>query len=215
MLPRKPRSRPPREAAKQAAKKAAEEAAKQAAKEAAKDAALATGEGAGETALVMDGAALASAAAAILLPAAVAVAIAAGMIQEARNMKADGEAIQTGLSTRKRAAKAATNYAKVLTGGSGSGEGGQEAEAQIADMMRKANATREQAIEAIDKAQGNYSTILARELGRLKDKMYAAACQAFDDGHKSEFGLLERQGPDWGYRGSFRKMLHLILYADD
>jgi hypothetical protein len=201
--------------AEQAAKKATEQAAKEAAKTAAEEAAKRTAATAAETAgevIAMDGAALASAAAAILLPAAAVVAIGAGMVQEARNMKADAVAIATGLATRERAAKAATVFARVMCGGSGSGEGAKEAESQIAEMMRKANASREQAVEAIEKAQGGFGDLRTRELKRLKDKLYAAACTAFDEGHKDAFGFLENRGETWGFRGSFRKMLSLILY---
>ena len=169
-----------------------------------------------EGVIAVDGAALAAGAAAIALPAAAAVAIGFGMYQEARNMRATSEAIQTALPARKRAAQAATSYGKVLTGSSGGGdEGTQHAEAQIAQIMKQTNATREQVIEAIKKAQGGSGAIRARELQRLKDQMYAEACRVFDEGHKADFGIIERQGPDWGYRGSFRKTLRILLYADD
>ena len=82
-------------------------------------------------------------------------------------------------------------------------------------MMKQTNATREEVIDAVTKAQGGWAAIRARELQRLKDQMYAQACQNFDDGHKDDFGIIERQGPDWGYRGSFRKTLRIVLYADD
>jgi hypothetical protein len=169
-----------------------------------------------EGVIAVDGAALASGAAAVALPLAAAAAIGFGMYQEARNMRATSEAIRTALPARKRAAQAATSYGKVLTGGSGgSDEGSQHAEAQIAQIMKQSKATREQVIEAIVKAQGGSGPIRARELQRLKDQMYAEACRAFDEGHKDDFGIIERQGPDWGYRGSFRKTLRIILYADD
>lgn len=177
-----------------------------------KELAIQTAEGA----IAVDGAALASAAAVIVLPLAAAAAIGFGMYQEARNMQATSQAIQTALPARKKAAQAATSYAKVLTGGSGGGdEGSQHAEAQIAQLMKQTNATREEVVAAITKAQGGWAAIRARELQRIKDHMYAQACQAFDEGHKADFGIIERQGPDWGYRGSFRKMLRMILYADD
>ena len=169
-----------------------------------------------EGVIAVDGAALASAAAAVALPLAAAAAIGFGMYQEARNMAADSQAIQTALAARKRAAQAAASFAKVLTGGSGGGdEGTQHAESQIAQMMKQTNATREEVIDAVTKAQGGWAAIRARELQRLKDQMYAQACQNFDDGHKDDFGIIERQGPDWGYRGSFRKTLRIVLYADD
>jgi|GEM_PF-1136802 len=169
-----------------------------------------------EGVIAVEGAALASAAAAIALPAAAAAAIGYGMYQEARNMRADSEAIATALSARKKATQAAASYAKVLTGGRGGGdEGAQNAEAQIAQLMDQTHGTREQVIEAITQAQGGWQAIRERELQKLKDRMYAQACQSFDEGHKDEFTFLERQGPDWGFRGSFRQRLRLLLYSDD
>jgi len=169
-----------------------------------------------EGVIAVDGAALASAAAAIALPAAAAAAIGYGMYQEARNMRADSEAIATALSARKKATQAAASYAKVLTGGHGGGdEGAQHAEAQIAQLMDQTHGTREEVIAAVTQAQGGWQAIRERELQKLKDRMYAQACEAFDEGHKGEFTLLERIGPDYGFRGSFRQMLRLVLYSDD
>ncbi|MBC7942169.1 MAG: hypothetical protein H7Z19_20845, partial [Chitinophagaceae bacterium] len=163
-------------------------------------------------AIAVDAAALASAAAVVALPLAAAVAMGAGMYQEAQNMKADSEAIATALPARKKAAEAAASYAKTMTGG---GSGDASAEAQLAQIMEKSHATREEAIAAVVKAQGTYAAIRARELQRIKDAMFARACAAFDEGHKADFGILERQGPDWGFRGSYRKRLRMILFADD
>ena len=169
-----------------------------------------------EGVIAVDAAALASAAAAVALPLAAAAAIGYGMYQEARNMEASRTAIATALPARKKAAQAAASYAKVLTGSSGGAdEGSQHAESQIAQIMAQLHATREEVVEAVKKAQGGYAAIRGKELQRLKDTMYAQACSSFDEGHKEDFGFIERQGPDWGYRGSFRSMLRLILYADD
>ena len=164
-----------------------------------------------EGAIAVDGAALASAAAAVALPLAAAAAIGAGMYQEAQNMEASSQAISTALGARKKAAQAAASFAKTLTGG---GSGDANAEAQIAQIMDKSKATREEVIAAVVKAQGSYAAIRERELQRLKDQMFATACAAFDKGHQP-FSFPESRGPDWGYRASFRKMLKLILYADD
>lgn len=131
-------------------------------------------------------------------------------------MKADAEAIQTGLSTRKRATTAAESFARVITGSRNSGdEGAQAAEGEINRIMSETHATREQVIEAVKQAQGGYQAIRDAQLKRLKDKIYDDACRTFDEAHKKDFGFLERQGETWGFRGSYRKMLRLILYADD
>ena len=95
------------------------------------------------------------------------------------------------------------------------GGGGASAEAQLAQIMEKSHASREEAIAAVVKAQGNYAAIRGRELQRIKDAMFARACAAFDEGHKGDFTFLEKQGPDWGFRGAYRSRLRMILFADD
>ncbi|MBL0147449.1 MAG: hypothetical protein IPP87_01405 [Ideonella sp.] len=167
--------------------------------------------------IVLDTAALAAAAGAVALPAAAAVAIGFGMYQESRNMAADQAAIATALPARKKAEQVASSYASVLCGGKsgGSDEGAQSANAQLAQIMDKTGATREQVQEAIRKAQGGYEAVRGKEIQRIKELMYAEACSNFDEGHKSEFGFLENRGPDWGFRGSFRKTLRIVLFGGD
>ena len=110
---------------------------------------------------------------------------------------------------------AGTSSASSSSGGGSGGEGGQHAEAQVEKVMEESGASREEALAAIQKAQGGYAAIRAKELQRLKDRMYAEACAAFDESHKADFGTLEEQGPECGFRGEFRSTLRMILYADD
>ncbi len=165
--------------------------------------------------LAVDMEALTAAAAAVMLPLAAGAAIVAGGVQAARNTDAKLKAINQAIPERKKAAKLASGYAQVLSGGGGGGEGGQHAEAQIEQVMEKSGASREEALAAIQKAQGDYGAIRAKELKKLKDRMYAEGCAAFDAKHKGEFGPLEKQGPDYGFRGEFRTQYRMILYADD
>lgn len=166
--------------------------------------------------IVVDAAALASAAAVVALPAAAAVAIGFGVYQESRNMAADSAAINTALPARKKAEQVAKSYASVLCGGKsgGSDEGASNAEAQLKKIMDDTGASREEVQEAIRKAHGGYEGVRAKELQRIKELMYAEACRNFDEGHKDEFGFLENRGPDWGFRGSFRKTLRIVLMGD-
>lgn len=166
--------------------------------------------------LVVDAAALATAAAAVALPAAAAIGIGLGMYQESRNMAADHAAINTALPARKKAEEVAKSYASVLCGGKsgGSDEGAANAEAQLKQLMDEHGATREEVQEAIRKALGGYEGVKSRELQRIKELMYAEACRNFDEGHKDEFGWLENRGPEWGFRGSFRKTLRIVLFGD-
>ena len=62
---------------------------------------------------------------------------------------------------------------------------------------------------------GGFQAIRDSQLNRLKDELYDEACRTFDDAHKKDFGVLEKQGETWGFRGSFRSMLRLILCSDD
>jgi hypothetical protein len=138
------------------------------------------------------------------------------MYQESKLMKADIEAIHTGVSTRRRAIKAAESFANVLTGSKNSGdEGGQLAETEINRLMTQTHASRQQVTDAISRAQGGYQKIRDSQLERLRDKLYEDACRIFDESHKNDFGILENRGETWGFRGSFRKMLRMVLYSDD
>lgn len=165
--------------------------------------------------LAVDMEALTAAAAAVMLPLAAGAAILAGAVQAARNTDARLNAINQAIPARKKAAKLASDYARALSGGGSGSEGGQHAEAQIEQVMEKTGASREEALAAIQKEQGDYGTIRARELRKIKDRMYAEACAAFDDARKGEFGPYENTGPEGGFRGEFRSQYRMILYADD
>lgn len=167
--------------------------------------------------IVVDAAAVASAAAAVALPAAAAVAIGFGIYQESRNMAANSAAINTALPARKKAEQVAKSYASVLCGGKSGGgdEGASNANAQLQKIMDDTGATREEVQEAIRKAHGGYDGVRAKELQRIKELMYAEACRNFDESHKNEFGFLENRGPDWGFRGSYRKMLRIVLFGGE
>jgi hypothetical protein len=95
-------------------------------------------------------------------------------------------------------------------------EGGQLADAEINRIMGQTHATRQQVTDAASRALGGYQRIRDTQLERLKrDKLYDDACRIFDESHKSDFGVIEKQGETWGFRGSYRKMLRLILYSDN
>jgi len=207
------------EGAKKFGEEAATKVVQQGAKEVVKDAAEATVETAATTAtegIVVDMAAVTSAAAAVVLPLTAAAAIGFGLYQESKLMKADAEAIQTGLATRARMVKTAESFASVMVGARNKGdEGGQLADAEINRIMAQTHATRQQVTDAASRALGGYQKIRDTQLERLRDKLYEDACRIFDESHKSDFGFIEKQGETWGFRGSYRKTLRLILYSDN
>jgi hypothetical protein len=204
------------EGAKKFGQEAAKDVAEQGAKEVVKDAAVDTVATAATEGIAVDMAAVLSAAGAVVLPLAAVGAIGFGLYQESKLMKADSEAIQTGLTTRARAVKAAESFAAVMVGGKNRGDdGSQLAEAEISRIMAQTHATRDQVTDSANKALGGYQKIRDSQLARLRDKLFEDACRIFDESHKKDFGMIERLGETWGFRASYRKMLRLILYSDN
>ena len=188
---------------------------KRGAQEAGKGALRAVGTETGATVLVVDGAAVASAAGAIVAPLTAAAVMGYGMYQGIKNTRAAREAAGNGVIARDQANAYAKAYASVLTGRSGKGEGAADAEAQLAQIMKETGAPKEMVIASVTQQQGGYGAIREKNLKRIKDKLYEEACRTFDESHQKDFSLIDEIGEDWGQRGVFRDNLRIVLYADD
>ena len=92
--------------------------------------------------------------------------------------------------------------------------GSAEAEAQIQAVMSTTNATRQQVIAEITRVQGGFDAIYNKEFIRMRDVLFNTAIQTFEDSHKADFGWLDLCD-DCGMKGTFRKYLRIVLYADE
>ena len=166
--------------------------------------------------LVVDSAAIGSAAAVVALPALAAGLMIAGAMQTEKNIKASHSAIYAGTAFRKSARQYAQDYASVLTNGATRGsEGGAAAENMLTIWSVANNGTREQAVAAAKKSNGGYGAVYSAILKSAKDKYYPAAVANFNSKFADQFGIVESFGDDWGMKGTFQKDLRMILYADD
>ncbi|HYN48882.1 MAG TPA: hypothetical protein VER83_08450 [Candidatus Nanopelagicales bacterium] len=191
------------------------EVGKRVATEGGKAAVEATTTASGTSVIAIDMAAVASAAAAILVPLAAAIAMGYGVWQGMKNAKAAREAAGYGVIARKKAEDCARGFARTLTGSSpGSDEGSVEAEAQIQAAMASTSATREMVVAAATQAQGGYAAIYEKNLKRIKDKLYAEGCARYDEQSRPDWGFIEEIGPEWGMRGVFRSTFRIVLLGD-
>ncbi len=191
------------------------EVGKRAAVEGGKAAVQATTTAAGTTVLAIDMAAVASAAAVILIPLAAAIAMGYGAWQGMQNARAAREAAGYGVIGRKKAEECAKGFARTLTGSSpGSDEGSAEAEAQIQAAMTATNATREMVVAAATQEQGGYEAIYAKNLKRIKERIYADLVAKWFAANEENFGYLESLGDDWGQKGVFKSTLRIVLFGD-
>ena len=192
----------------------AAEVGKRVATEGGKAAVQATTTAAGTEIIVLDMAAVASAAAVIVIPLAAAIAMGYGAFQGMKNAKAAREAANYGVQMRQKAEECAKGFARTLTGHSpGSDEGSAEAEAQIQATMASTRATREMVVAAATQEQGGYGAIYAKNLKRIKEKLYAEGCARYDEQSKEDWGFIEDFGPDWGMRGVFRSTFRIVLFG--
>ena len=76
-------------------------------------------------------------------------------------------------------------------------------------------APRPMVIAMIGEQQGGYEAIYRKNLKFIKDQLYAAAVEAFNESHKDDFGLVESIGDDWGMKGVFQSTLRIVLYGGD
>ena len=196
------------------AAEAAKQGVKEGAKQGARGAVQAVGTEAGATVLVVDGAAVGSAVAAIAIPFAAAVAMGFGAYQAMRNARTAQDAAGHGAVLRDQANEWAKNYARTMTGHAGEGPGAEEAEKQIAALMAEHNAPREFVLAMVREKRGGYLKLREEALGIIKPKMREEAIKAFEESHKDDFGIIDSLGPEWGTRGVFRKHLDQVLMWD-
>ncbi len=166
-------------------------------------------------ALVVDGAAVASAAAAIIAPVGAAAMIIAGFIQTGKNIDASRAAIGTATKLRREAKTYAKSYAGKLTGGSGSGPGADAAEEKIRTYQIASRKERSEACNDLREKNGGYQKIYTDILAALRPQLFSKAVAEFETNYQAQFGILESIGEDWGMRGVFRKDMRMILFADD
>jgi hypothetical protein len=189
------------------------EVGKRVATEGGKAAVQATTTAAGTSVVAIDLAAVATAAAAILIPLAAAIAMGYGAFQGMKNAKAARDAANYGVQMRAKAEECARGFARTLTGHApGSDEGSAEADAQIQGTMTSTGASREMVVAAATQEQGGYAAIYAKNLKRIKDKLYAEGCVQYDKQSEPDWGFIEEIGPEWGMRGVFRTTFRMILY---
>ena len=170
---------------------------------------------AGESVIAVEGAAVASAAAAIILPAGAAAMMIAGFIQTGKNIDASRAAIGAATKMRREAKDYAKSYAGTLTGGSGKGPGAAAAEEKIKAYQMIMHKERKEACDDLRERNGGYQKIYTEILTALRPLLFANAVSEFEANYKSEFGILEGLGEDWGMRGVFRRDMRMILFADD
>jgi plasmid stability protein len=166
-------------------------------------------------AVVVDGAAVAGSAAAVIAPVGAAALIIAGFIQTGKNIDASRAAIGTAVRLRKQAKDFAKAYAGKLTGGSGSGPGADAAEQKIKEYRIVSLKERAEACNDLREKNGGYQKIYTDILTALRPKLFAQAVAEFETNYQTQFGILESIGEDWGMRGVFRKDMRMILFADD
>jgi hypothetical protein len=166
-------------------------------------------------AVVVDGAAVAGSAAAIIAPIGAAAMIIAGFIQTGKNIDASRAAIGTAVRLRKQAKDFAKAYAGKLTGGSGSGPGADAAEAKIKEYRLVSLKDRAEACNDLKEKNGGYQKIYTDILAALRPKLFTQAVAEFETNYQTQFGILESIGEDWGMRGVFRRDMRRILFADD
>jgi hypothetical protein len=164
---------------------------------------------------MVDTAAVAGSAAAIIAPVGAAAMIIAGFIQNSKNMDASRAAIGTAIRLRKEAKDYAKSYAGKLTGGSGSGAGAAAAEEKIKTYQIASHKERAEACNDLKEKNGGYQKIYTDILAALRPQLFAKAVSEFETNYKEEFGILEGLGEDWGMRGVFRRDMRMILFADD
>jgi hypothetical protein len=168
------------------------------------------------TVIALDAGAIAAGAAAIIVPAAAAVALGFGFFQGMKNAAAAREAAEKGVEARRQAVSFARSYAKVLTGGKGDDPFAvASAETQISTLMATTGAPRAMVIAMIVDEQGGYSAIFKKNLKIIKDKLYDKAVETFNETHKDDFGLVESLGDDWGMKGVFQSTLRIVLYGGE
>ncbi len=166
-------------------------------------------------AVVVDGAAVAASAAAIIAPVGAAAMIIAGFIQTGKNIDASRAAIGTAVRLRKQAKDYAKAYAGKLTGGSGSGPGADAAEEKIKTYQIASRKERAEACNDLKEKNGGYQKIYTDILAALRPKLFTQAVAEFETNYQAQFGIVESIGEDWGMRGVFRKDMRMILFADD
>ncbi len=170
---------------------------------------------AGETALAVDGAAVAASAAAIIAPAGAAALMIAGFIQTGKNIDASRAASGVAVRMRKQAKDYAKAYARTITGGSGTGPGADAAEEKIKTYRIISLKDRTEACNDLKEKNGGYQKIYTDILSALRPQLFAKAVSEFETNYQAEFGMLESLGEDWGMRGVFRRDMRMILFADD
>jgi hypothetical protein len=170
--------------------------------------------GAAETeVIVLDTGPAVASAAAIVVPLAAAAMMIAGAVQEDKNTVASRAAIAAGNQGRIEARAYAKAYAKVLTGGTASGQGAIDAEAKVQQVVGSTGKSRADACAALDKAGGGFAKIQSDILAKLLPQIYEKLVAEFEAKFADRFGVLEKIGETWGMRGTFRNDLRRLLWS--
>lgn len=159
--------------------------------------------------------AVATAAAAIILPVAVGAAMVAGGQQTEKNIVASRAAFAAGLKMRSEIDQYVSGYLDAIAGRAATGAGAREGNARIEAYMAGTGKSREQAGADLMAHNGGREKLKADLAGQLRNRLYAGAVKWFEATFADRFGLLEKCGETWGMRGVFRKDLYGLLFGDN